>query len=129
MKFKNLSSFRQYNENFYKRRNLKANWILFDEILKERSLAIEQHFKKKVLSSASTIQSLLIIFKFAQILIAFFCQFREFRNEKLSINWSIRFLKYFSFLMMFFFHETSSFNLKSSKTQISLNLVIWFFRL
>jgi hypothetical protein len=41
----------------------------------------------------------------------------------------VKFLKYFFFLMMFSFHVTSSSDLKSFETQISLNFIFWFLRL
>jgi hypothetical protein len=59
---------------------------------------------------------------------AFFVSSENFEMKN-STNWSMKFLKYFFFLMMFFLHETSSFDLKWSETQISLNLIFWFFRL
>jgi hypothetical protein len=48
---------------------------------------------------------------------------------KNSINWFVKSLKYFFFLMMFSFHLTSSSDLKSFETQISLNFIFWFLRL
>ncbi len=50
----------------------------------------------------------------------------EMRN---SANWFVKSLKYFFFLMMFSFHVTSSSDLESSKTQISLNFIFWSLRL
>jgi hypothetical protein len=50
----------------------------------------------------------------------------EMRN---SANWFVKSLKYFFFLMMFSFHVTSSSDLKSSETQISLSLIFWSLRL
>jgi hypothetical protein len=50
----------------------------------------------------------------------------EMRN---SANWFVKSLKYFFFLMMFSFHVTSSSNLKSSETQISLSFIFWSLRL
>jgi hypothetical protein len=46
---------------------------------------------------------------------------------KNSTNWFVKSLKYF-FLMMFFFRVTSSSDLKSFETQISLNFIFWFLR-
>jgi hypothetical protein len=47
---------------------------------------------------------------------------------KNSANWFVKSLKYF-FLMMFSFHVTSSSDLESSETQISLSFIFWFLRL
>ncbi len=59
---------------------------------------------------------------------AFFVNSKNLEMKN-STNWFVRSLKYFFFLMMFSFHVTSSSDLESSETQISLNFIFWSLRL
>jgi hypothetical protein len=59
---------------------------------------------------------------------AFFVNSKNLKMRN-STNWFVRSLKYFFFLIMFSFHVTSSSDLESSETQISLNFIFWSLRL
>ncbi len=74
----------RHRANFHERCNFRTNWVFLDKISKECDLAIEQHFEKKFFLAFQQLVFYLYFLNSFEFQTRFFCQFREFKNEKFN---------------------------------------------